>query len=554
MNQQDEETFAWTLPCSLQAPGWAGYRSLHRPYNPHGLLRLTHDAIDFVGSVCLIGAGPGDPGLITVLGQRLLGEADVVVYDTLANEALLEHVRPGAERIAVADRGTGNKLSQDQINALLLDRARQGMRVVRLKGGDPLLFGRGAEEATFLGRHGVACRIVPGVTAGLAAPAAAGIPVTHRRHSSSVTLVTGHEDPTKPDSSVDMRALAALVTAGGTACFYMGAAKLESIARRLVEEGLAPQTSVAIVQAGTLPTQRCVRTTLERAALDSGAAGLGPPAIIVVGSVAGIDDLALQAFTRRPLFGQVVVNARTRRQASRLARKLRDLGALVLEAPTTEAHPVNDFSGLDRAVRDLAEFDWLVLHSVSVVVTLCDRIRDAGLDARHLHGIRVAAVGQVTAAALREGLAVRADEVLATLDAEPLARQLAECGLRGKRMLLLRAGPAGPTVPRYLRDAGAQVTVLDVDETTLASRLPDVVLEALRQRTVDWITFTSSTTARNMVKLLGDDLAQLSHAKIAVIGPATAEAISQAGFEPFVQPQGGGIDGLVDAMVAASRR
>ena len=475
-----------------------------------------------------------------------------MVYDALVNKALLEHVRPGAERIDVGKRGAKHRFSQDQINTLLLEHVGKGKQVVRLKGGDPLLFGRGAEEAVFLGRHGVICRIVPGITAGLAAAAAAGIPVTHRAHASTVTMVTGHEDPAKDVSSIDLQALVAMVRAGGTACFYMGGARIGAITARLAEEGLAPQTPVAVVQSGTLPSQRCVRTTLQHAACDAAAARLGSPAIIVVGTVAGIDEPGLQWFTRRALFGQVVVIPRTRLTASRLGRRLGELGALVLEAPTIRREPAEDRSTINDAVHGMSQFDWMVLSGVSAVSTLADRLPELGLDSRHLYGVRVAAVGRATAAALHERLAVAADLVVPSLVAERVARRLAGRGIGGKRILLLRAGPARPTLPRLLQEAGAQVTSLDVYRTRLASHLPDDVLEALRGRRVDWIAFASSTTVRNMVELLGDERALLAHVKVAAIGPATAEAIREAGFEPVVQPVRLDIDGLVQAIVAAS--
>lgn len=500
----------------------------------------------------LVGAGPGDPGLITARGLELLREADTVVYDALANPVLLEQARPDAERVHVGKRAKNHALPQEQINQLLVDRARQGSLVVRLKGGDPYLFGRGAEEAAYLARHGVACRVVPGVTAGVAAPAAAGIPVTHRSMASTVTFVTGHEDPTKGRTSIDYRSLAGLITAGGTVCFYMGVGRIGAIVDQLQSEGAAGQTPVAVVQWGTMPGQRSVRTSLADAVADVAAAGLGAPAIIVVGPVAGIDEPGLDYFTRRALFGRRVVITRTRQQASDLRRLLDDLGAMTLEAPTIELVPPDDWSPVDSAVRDIAGFDWLVLTSANGVAALSERLDSLGLDGRHLAPVKVAVIGDATEAALRTQLGIRADLVPPRFVAESLAEHLiSEHGVAGKHLLLLRADIARPALPVLLTDAGACVTELTVYQTKLAPALPESVLEALRNNEVDWVTFTSSSTADNMVKLLGGERHLLDRVKIASIGPITSQALGRLGLTPTVEAAVSNIPGLVDALVVA---
>jgi len=504
--------------------------------------------------VYLVGAGPGDPGLITARGLELLQCADAVVFDALANPILLKQAKPEAELIHVGKRGGHHALSQEQINQLLVDKAKDGQRVIRLKGGDPYLFGRGAEEAAYLARHGVSCSVVPGVTAGIAAPAAAGIPVTHRRMASTVTFVTGHEDPTKTQSSIDYQALAGLVTAGGTVCFYMGVGRLGAIADCLQSGGLDGQTPVAVIQWGTLPRQRSVRTSLSHAVPDVAAAGVGAPAIIIVGPVAGIDEQGLDAFTRRPLFGQRIVVTRTRQQASDLRRMLDDLGAETLEAPTIELAPPEDWSAVDTTLRDLSPYDWLVLTSANGVEAVAQRLDALGLDARHLVGPRIAVIGDATAQALRSRLGIRADLMPKQFVAEALAKELiAQCPVKGKRFLLLRADIARPALHRLLADAGAKVTELTVYRTQLAPALPDHVLDALRAGEVDWVTFTSSSTARNMVTLLGRERSLLDNIKIASIGPITSDTLRELELRITTEAVTSNIPGLVDAIAEAEQ-
>ncbi len=504
------------------------------------------------GSVWLIGAGPGDPGFITARGLELLGQADVVVYDALANPALLEHAPPVAERVYVGKRAGAHALEQDQIQQLLVDHARQGKRVVRLKGGDPYLFGRGAEEATFVAQHGIACQVVPGVTAGIAAPAAAGIPVTHRRIASTVTFVTGHEDPTKGPSSVDYPALAGLIQTGGTVCFYMGVGRLGAIVDQLLGLGVARDTPVGVVQWGTTPHQRQVRTRLRDAVADTTAANLGAPAIIIVGQVAGLQEPGLDGFTRRALFGKRVVITRTRQQASDLRRLLDDLGAITLEAPTIELVPPQDWTQVDQAIHTITQYDWLVLTSANGVTALHQRMDHLGFDARHLAGVKIAVIGDATQTALRHQLGIQADLVPPQFVAESLAQQLIEKHeVKNKNLLLLRADIARPALPKLLKAADANVTELTIYQTKLAPELPQEVLEALRENTVDWVTFTSSSTANNMVELLGPERALLEQVKIASIGPITSQTLHQLGLPPTIEAKTSNIPGLVEAIVAA---
>jgi uroporphyrinogen III methyltransferase/synthase len=498
----------------------------------------------------LVGAGPGDPGWITVRGLELLRQAEVVVFDALANPLLLDEAPATSEKIDVGKRARDHKLSQDQINQLLVDKAREGKRVVRLKGGDPYLFGRGAEELIYCAKAGVACEVVPGITSGIAAPLAAGIPVTHREVASTLTLVTGHEDPTKGASAIDYRSLAGLISAGGTVCFYMGVGRLKAISDELQKHGLAGATPVALIQWGATPKQRSLRTTLAKADEQVRLAGIGSPAIIVVGPVAAIQEPGLDFYMNRPLFGRRVLVTRTRQQASTLKKRLAELGAEVLEAPTVELVPPSDWSEVDRAIRDIGQFDWVVLTSGNGVRTLKERLDHLGLDARHLAGVRFAAVGETTEEELRTTLGIKADLVPTRFVAESLAGELiSRHDVKGKRVLLLRADIARPALPKLLSEAGAQVTEVTAYQTKVADALPEGIVTALREKRVDWVTFTSASTAQNLAALLGDERALLASTQIASIGPITSDAVRELGLEVAVEAEKSNIEGLMQAIV-----
>ena len=516
---------------------------------------MTPSGKQSVGSVWLIGAGPGDPNLITVHGLKLLRRADVVVHDALIDRGLLALARREAERINVGKRSGSHTYTQDQINELLLAQARRGRQVARLKGGDPYLFGRGAEEAAFLGRHGIRCRVIPGVTAATAASCTAGIPLTHRDYASTVTFVTGHEGPAKGNSAIDYRALAALVQSGGTCSFYMGMANLASITAELQRQGLGPGTPVAIVQSATLPSQRSLRTTLNRAQRDVHAAGLGAPAIIVVGPVAGMPPHGLDGFTTRPLFGQRIVITRARHQAGALAGYLQELGARVLAAPTIRLRLLDDCRALDRTIGQIGRHDWLILTSANGAWFLARRLDRLGLDVRLLGSVKVAAIGPATAQAMSSYLHIRADLVPGSFVGEALAAELiGQQAVAGKRVLLLRNDRARADLPGLLADAGAQVTDQPLYECRRPAKLPQPVLEALAQGRVDWVTFTSSQTASNMLALLGERCSLLQGIRIASIGPVTSKTLKQAGFAPHVEADPYTVQGLVDALVAYGRR
>ena len=509
--------------------------------------------------VTLIGAGPGDPGLITAKGLDRLRSADVVVHDALVHPRLITLAKPGARLVDAGKRGRlpggaesgGYRLSQDQINDLLVDLARQGLKVVRLKGGDPYLFGRGAEEAAYLARHGIACEVIPGVTSGIAAPMYAGIAVTHRELASSVTFVTGHEDPDKPGSRVDYRALAGLIDAGGTACFYMGVGRLSGIVASLTKYGLPAAMPAAAVQWGTWTTQRSVRGTLGGIEGLVKQHALGSPAIIVVGNVAAMDEPGLDFFTTRPLFGQRVLVTRTRQQASALSAELEALGAEVIEAPTICITPLakEELEQLDATLRAIDGYDWLILTSPNAAEVLHARLINQGKDARALAGVKLAAVGEATAEALKQKLGVQADFVPRRAMGEALGRELiATHPMAGQRVMLLRADLAGEDLPKLLEQAGAQVRQVVGYRTVMADSLPAEVAQALKAGRVDWLTFTSSSTVRNLVGLLGADRGVLAGIKTASIGPVTSGALGEAGLDVTVEAGRSSVAGLVEAM------
>ena len=495
------------------------------------------------GFVSLIGAGPGDPGLLTLHGMEALTAADVVVYDYLANPVLLAHARPEAERLYVGKKAGNHTLSQDEINALLVERGLAGQRVVRLKGGDPFVFGRGGEEALALAKAGVLFEVVPGVTSAVAAPAYAGIPVTHRGLASSFAVITGHEDPTKEETALDWSRLA---TGVDTLVFLMGVGNLPQIVEQLIAHGRPPDTPAVLVRWGTLPGQQTVSGTLANIAERVRVAGLRPPAVTIVGPVAGLRD-HLHWFEDRPLFGQRVLVTRTRQQASALSTRLRSLGAEAIELPTIRVAPPDDWAPLDSAITGLSNYDWIVFTSVNGVDHFWARLSAAGLDARALHGLRLAAIGPATAAEL-QAYGLRADYVPGEYVAEAVASGLGE--VRGLRVLLPRADIARPALADLLREGGAKVVEVDAYRTLQPETDPDELRDLLARVTV--ATFTSSSTVRNLAAMAasaGLDLLQaLQHATVACIGPITAETARELGLVVNVVAEEYTIQGLVAAL------
>jgi uroporphyrinogen III methyltransferase/synthase len=496
------------------------------------------------GLVSLIGAGPGDPGLLTVRGAEALAAADVVVYDHLANPALLDRARPDAERVYVGKTAGSHTLSQEEISALLLERAEAGRRVARLKGGDPFVFGRGGEEALALVEAGVLFEVIPGVTSAVAAPAYAGIPVTHRGLASSFAVITGHEDPGKEESAVDW---ARLATAVDTLVFLMGVGNLPLIVERLVAHGRPVETPVALVRWGTLPNQETVTGTLADIVEKARAANLGPPAVTVVGRVAKLHE-TLRWFETRPLSGQRVLVTRTREQASALSARLRSRGAEVVELPTIQVAPPEDWAPLDRAITSLADCDWLVFTSVNGVRFFWERLTGANMDARALSGARLAAIGPATAAELK-ACGLQPDYVPQDYVAEAVAAGLQD--IRGQRVLLPRADIARPALAELLRQRGAKVTEIAAYRTLRPAVVADDLRPLLDRVTV--ATFTSSSTVRNLAAMAQDAGVQLARAldqaAIACIGPITAHTARELGLPVHITAEQYTIDGLVEALI-----
>ena len=503
-------------------------------------------------SVYLVGAGPGDPGLATVRAVELIEQADVVVYDYLSNGALLAHTRPDARLEYVGKKGFSHHVTQEQINDLLVECAQaDGVRsVVRLKGGDPFVFGRGGEEALVLRERGIPFEVVPGVTSAIAASAYAGIPVTQRKVASSVTLITGHEDPTRETSSIDWRALAALIAQGNTVCFYMGVRSLSKISEQLKGCGADAGTPVALVRWGTCPAQETLVGMLGDIAEKARQAQFAAPAIIVVGQVVALRD-ELSWFEERPLFGKRIVVTRSRSQASVLVERLEELGAETLEVPTIEFAAPDDAAPLERAAREVGGYDWVVFTSVNGVAAFFDALSEQGRDARAFGGCRIAAIGPATASAL-EAHGITADLVPSEYKAEGVfaALQAQAPSLEGARVLIPRAQVARETLPELLEKAGASVDIVAAYKTVLAAGERAAELrEQLLSGRIDAVTFTSSSTARNLVALLGEDAEEaLARTGLVSIGPITTQTLEKAGLQVAAQAQTYTIPGLVQAL------
>ncbi|HTK17384.1 MAG TPA: uroporphyrinogen-III C-methyltransferase [Acidimicrobiia bacterium] len=484
-------------------------------------------------TVYLVGAGPGDPGLLTVRGSELLRCADVVVYDRLASPALLDLARDGAELVDVGKAPGRVAMTQEQINELLVERGQAGLEVVRLKGGDPFVFGRGGEEAEACRDARVAFEVVPGITSAIAAPAYAGIPVTHRGLSTSVTIVTGHEDPAKGTTDTDWEALA---RAGGTIVVLMGAGRVSEIAKALIAGGRDAATPVAAVRWGTRPEQRTVRATL--ATIDQ--LGVEAPSAIVVGAVAGLD---LGWFERRPLFGRSIVVTRAREQASELRTRLEQLGAETIELPSIALEAV------EFPLPAIDQFSWLVFTSANGANAFFDRgLAAARLDARALAPVRVAAIGPGTADALA-ARGVHADLVPERFVAESLLEAFPDPERPGARVLIARAASARDVLPEGLGARGYEVEVLAVYRTVPVAPDPDH-LARVRAGEVDAVTFTSSSTVKNFCDAVGPMVPQPS---VISIGPVTSETARGLGLRVDREADPHTIDGLITAVLEQLR-
>ena len=503
------------------------------------------------GKVYLVGAGPGDPGLITLRGKHLLERAEVVVYDYLANPKLLSHVPEEAERIYAGKKGGGlHAFTQAEINRLLIDHAAAGKRVVRLKGGDPFIFGRGAEEIEELVAAGINFEVVPGVTSATAAATYAGIPITHREYTASVAFVTGHEAPGKKESNIAWDKLA---TGAGTLVIYMGIKNLPIITRKLIDNGRSPDTPVAVVRWASTPQQRSVEGTLATITDIVKEAAIRPPALIIVGEVVKLRS-TIDWFERRPLFGRRMVVTRTREQASELVALLEENGADCLEYPTLHMEPALDYGVLDQALAEIGSYDWLLFTSINAVTWFFRHLNELDLDVRSLGGPKIAVVGRATAKKLRD-YGLKVDLIPEKFTGEGLAEALIKAGVgKDDRILLPRAEKAREVLPEMLGKAGARVTVAPVYRNVPPQGRKDELRQRLEEQSIDLVTFTSSSTVDNfltMVDAASDEELHrlLDPVKIAVIGPITAKTVRKHGLRVDIQPEEYTIASMVDAIV-----
>jgi len=498
------------------------------------------------GKVYLIGAGPGDPGLITVKGLECVKKADVIIYDYLANERLLDQRRPDAELVYVGKQGGRHTLPQEEINKLIVQKATEGKIVARLKGGDPFIFGRGGEEAEDLVDSGIPFEVVPGVTAATAVPTYAGIPLTHRDHTASVAFVTGHEDPTKPESKVHWDKIS---TGIGTLVFFMGMKNLENIVGNLIAHGRNAETPVALIQWGTRTDQRVVTGTLNDIVGKVNDAKLGPPAIIIVGDVVKLRQ-KLNWYESKPLFGKRVVVTRSRDQASVFAEMLIDRGATTIEFPTIDVVPPASWDELDRAIQGIESYDWIIFTSANAVKFFMERLRGLGKDLRILKGVNICTVGPKTAESL-ESFGLRADLIPAEFKAEGVLAALGGANIKGKKVLVPRAKKARELIPDKLREQGAEVTVATAYENVRPAADMERVKKMFEERKISAVTFTSSSTVHNFVEILGQKeyIKIIDGVQVACIGPVTAKTAEEYGMKVDIMPKDYTIPALVDAMV-----
>jgi uroporphyrinogen III methyltransferase/synthase len=500
------------------------------------------------GIVYLVGAGPGDPGLMTVKGLEVIRTADVIVYDYLAGNRFADEARPDAELIYVGKKGKDHTLEQIDINSLLVEKAREGKTIVRLKGGDPYVFGRGGEEAEDLIEAGIPFEVVPGVTSAVAAPAYAGIPVTHRDHASMVTFITGHENPDKEQSAIDWDVVA---RNPGTLVFLMGVKNLPTIASSLIEHGKPAETPAALVRWGTTPQQRSLVSTLKEIPSEAEQRGIKAPAVLVVGSVASLHD-RLDWFEKRPLFGKRILITRSRAQSKRMAEKISKRGGDPILFPTIEILPPEDSKDLDASIRGIAEFDWVIFTSVNGVERFFQRFFEIREDIRHMAGPRIGAIGPVTASAIRN-LGIKVDLLAREFVAEGVLAQFAGQDMHGKRFLIPRAEKAREVLPDGIAEMGGEVEVVSVYRTVQpADSHIDNVRTMLENKEIDAVTFTSSSTVSHFVEMLreSDLSALLDGVVVASIGPVTSKTAGNLGLSVSVEASEYTIDGLVDALAA----
>ena len=495
------------------------------------------------GKVYIIGAGPGDPGLITVRGLKCLQRADVVFYDYLVSKEFLSHAAENARMIYVGKKGGDHTIAQDELNKLLVEEAKNGNIVARLKGGDPFVFGRGGEEAEMFSKEGIPFEVVPGVTSAVAVPAYAGIPLTHRDYTSTVAFVTGHEDPTKAKSDIDWEGISAI----GTVVFLMGVKNLKHIVENLIGSGRDSDTPAALIRWGTTADQETLTGTLRNIVEMAEEKNFLPPAIFVVGDVVKLRK-DLNWFEKKPLFGKGIVITRPVEQAGEFADILRGEGARVIYFPTIKIMPPENFDDLDRAIDNIEKYHWIVFTSVNGVKFFFKRLDDLNKDIRDLKGIRICAIGPATSAAV-ENYGIRIDIIPDDYISEAVLEKFKEQEIRGKNILLPRAEIASDVIPEGLLKLGANVDVAVAYRTVSSGRDRTEIYELTDQGKVDVITFTSPSTAINFLNIMGEDIHLPENIKIACIGPVTAAAAEKLGFKVDIMPETYTVSGLVEALV-----
>lgn len=503
------------------------------------------------GKVYLVGAGPGDAKLITIKGLECIQKSDVLVYDRLASPRLLKHMKPGGEKIYVGKLPDRHTMKQDEINQLLVDLALQGKTVTRLKGGDPTIFGRVGEEAELLRKHGIYYEIVPGITSAISVPAYAGIPVTHRDHASSLSIITGHESPDKLDHSIHWDKV---TNATGTLVFLMGVAKIGYISAQLIKHGRPPETPVALVRWGTRADQATLTGTLADIEAKVKAADFQPPAVIVVGDVV-LQREQLKWVEAMPLFGKRIVVTRARSQASELVERIEELGGEPYEFPVIETimpESAEKKAKIAAALGALESYDWVFFTSANGVEFFWRHLAELGADVRGLHRARIAAVGPGTAAALAQR-GVMAEELPAKFQAEGLIETFGPRLLPGQNVLLPRGDLARDWLPDKLRELGLQVTDVDTYETVVTGEDDIELLKLLEEGRVHAVTFTSSSTVRNFIDILKrmgveDPLQLLKNVTIACIGPLTEQTAVELGLTPGLMPEEATIDSLIQEL------
>ncbi|MBT3995858.1 MAG: uroporphyrinogen-III C-methyltransferase [Chloroflexi bacterium] len=497
-----------------------------------------------VGKVLLVGAGPGDPGLITVKGLESLRTADAVVFDRLASPKLLAQARPEAELYDAGKGRDDHRMTQSEINELIVELALRGLNVCRLKGGDPFVFGRGGEEALELSAAGVPWEVVPGISSTIAAPAYAGIPVTQRGMSTSLTIVTGSEDPNKPDSTINWDALAGLT---GNLVFVMGWKGMNDIVAALTSRGVPTDRPAALVQWGTTPKQRVVTGPIGEIVARGVEAGIGAPVSLVIGEVAGLRD-AMAWFDTRPLFGKRVLVTRARSQASKLVAQLENLGAEVLEYPTIEIVPVRDPAPLDEALRNVSKYDWMMLTSSNAVRGIAARMKSLGIDSRSLAHLNFGVNGPSTARALAE-IGINADAIPDQYLASAMVELLKTDGITPKNVLFPRSEIGRETLASGLRKLGSNVDEVVAYSTESPNDTGDLARAAYEEG-IDFTTFTSSSTVRNLIDLLGGSPDLINTSKTVIIGPITADTAKELNVNNDIEAEEQSITGIVKAILA----